>query len=144
MGKKILFEGDLRSSDAELIKRVKFILFALLFAGLVIFLGTRDNSAHSGSGSTDASALEKMSAVFVGRPSVTEIRALMDPVLSNFSQIPSEDIYNRLGSVLVVMRKDSGVPEMHVLRCMRGLGTTFRDKYAEAAAICATTLELKR
>ncbi|MBO0905888.1 hypothetical protein [Jiella sonneratiae] len=86
----------------------------------------------------ESGALEKMEAVFEGRHTQTEIEALLQTVMSLNDVRPSEEEYTRWGSVLVEMRRTTGVNEMAILRCMIADRGTI--KFPASAAICASLI----
>lgn len=89
------------------------------------------------------SALQKMAAVFSGRPDEKTIERLLDDAFRNHGLRRSEDEFERVGSVLVKMRNDTGVAEIRILACMVAVGRT-NMKIWETAAICAVSLEGQR
>ncbi len=86
-------------------------------------------------------ALRDMTIAFVGQPSRSEIRKYLDLALDMNGDPLGEASYRRAGSVLVVMRRETGVPEMAILRCMVNADVGTYGNFAEMAALCATLLE---
>jgi hypothetical protein len=85
-----------------------------------------------------ATALEQMEVAFVGNPSTSEIRALLDPLMDHYVLIKTNDNYSRCGSVLVALRKDGGPTEMEILRCIKAMGKPAESlKFPDAAALCS-------
>lgn len=113
-------------------KIIASVLWLLALIVIVSFLIWRNNES-----STDAHPLDKSAAVFLGQPTRPEVENLMNRVLINFGEKPTEDHYNRLANVLVRMRTESGVPEMSLLRCMLGLGNVLGKQYVDGAGLCA-------
>ena len=85
-------------------------------------------------------ALEKMEIAFQGGYSRDQIAPILHATMRQFGSVPTEAKRTHWSDVLVVLRKDSGVPEMEILRCMRAMGPQ-QIKFDAAAAICATTLD---
>lgn len=85
-----------------------------------------------------ADALDKMALVFEGNPSRSDIAQRVSSALRTYGESNTEENRSRLGSVLVVMRKKHGVPEMDILRCM--IADRLPVKIQEAAALCTVTL----
>ncbi|MFC1672597.1 zinc ribbon domain-containing protein [Pseudomonadota bacterium] len=86
-------------------------------------------------------SLEKMHIVFVGQPSVPEIKAAILPVMKMYGVAATEDGYSRAGSVLITMRKESGIAEIELLRCMETANQGGTLSFAEIAALCSITLQ---
>ncbi len=87
-----------------------------------------------------ATALEQMSQVFVGNPSQDDIAFYLSRALVPFGEPVNEDAYRRAGSALVVMRKDTGVAEMDILRCIAASNAGEYGTFADMAAVCAMIL----
>lgn len=60
-------------------------------------------------------ALEKMEIAFSGNPPVSSIQPTLDVAMRLYGLPITETNYERAGSVLVVMRRESGFPEMEIL-----------------------------
>lgn len=88
------------------------------------------------------STIEMMEIAFQGGYARAEIEALLNATMPNFGAVPTDAERLGWGDVLVVLRKDSGVQEMEILRCMHALGPQ-SIKFSDAAVICATTLSAK-
>lgn len=86
-------------------------------------------------------ALDKMNRVFVGNPSVSVIKSAIAPVMKMYGTPVSEDGYSRAGSALVTMRKESGVTELELLRCMKSAAQGHTTTFAEMAALCSLMLQ---
>lgn len=86
-------------------------------------------------------ALGRMEQVFDGSYSQSDIKYHLDKALIAFGEPINEDTYRRAGSALVVMRKDTGVPEMDTLRCIAASNARQYGSFADMAAVCATILK---
>jgi hypothetical protein len=116
-----------------------------LFLMFSPMLGSDEPAARPATRSVTASqlsALEKMEVVFQGDYSRDQIGALVDATLRNFGSVPTENTRERLGDMLVALRKDGNAQEMEILRCMYAMGPS-QMELAYAAATCATMLEAK-
>ena len=87
-----------------------------------------------------STALDQMELVFVGEYSKAAIKRHLDRIMRIYNVPITEENYSRVGSVLVVMRKDTGVPEMRILRCMEGANVGAQVELPQVAALCATAL----
>ena len=86
------------------------------------------------------SALDKMAVVFKGSYTRDQVDTALSRVMVQFGEPLTEANYNRWGSVLVRMRKESkGVSEMEILNCMREMRPPF--KMDAAAALCTAARE---
>lgn len=88
----------------------------------------------------ERSALDKMEIAFQGGYSRSQIEPVLSEVMRNLGTPLTETERETAADVLVVLRKDSGLQEMLILKCMRGLGPR-KVEFSQAAAICATALE---
>ncbi len=94
--------------------------------------------------STDSSlALQQMSDVFEGNPSESTIKEKLDRALRMYGLEPTEENYNRAGSVLAKLTDDNGVSEMAILETML-VSPMPRVKFYEAAALVAVELRLTK
>ncbi len=89
---------------------------------------------------TNGRALVEMAQVFVGHPGEDDIRHYMDRALVSYGEPVNELSYRRAGSALVVMRKDTSIPEMDILRCIVEANAGEYGTFADMAAVCATIL----
>ena len=86
-----------------------------------------------------ADELTKMEAVFKGSYSRYEIKTAMDKAVL-LRRLPiTEENYRKTGSALVALRKETGVHEMDILKCMGEV--THSGSFSALAALCATLLE---
>tara|TARA_R110000868_G_scaffold73791_2_gene213642 strand:+ start:17325 stop:17888 length:564 start_codon:yes stop_codon:yes gene_type:complete len=90
---------------------------------------------------TATTALGQMEQAFEGRLSQRDIKYRLDKALIAFGEPINDDTYRRAGSALVVMRKDTGVPEMDILRCIVASNAGQYGSFADMAAVCATILK---
>jgi len=116
------------SNSGTMIKMRMPALFAVLIA------------AHVSSATYAQSALDKMEVVFVGGYSKEQIQRKMDKVMRKYGEPINETNYNIVGSVLVALRKENGVPEMKILACVDYADIGDQMKIGEVAAICVTML----
>lgn len=122
----------------------------LLFILIGVFSGGDNNSTSTQNQNTGAesSAIEMMEVAFIGGHSQGEIKTLIDATMRLNSLPITEENYQRLGSVLVTLRKETGVSEMDILTCMKAadyrnsVGGDIIPKKAvtDSAAICAALL----
>lgn len=135
--------GMLVGYDRRILGVVSVPLFlVLLFAPLWKSGEPASPPARHSATASQLSALEKMEAIFQGGYSRDEIGALVDATLRNLGSLPTENTRERLGDMLVALRKDGNVQEMEILRCMHATGP-IEMELAYAAAACATMLEAK-
>jgi len=88
-----------------------------------------------------ADALTMIATVFQGGYSKSHIKAKLDQMMMLYREPITEEYYQRVGSVLVSLRKNSGVPEMTILQCViEAHAPGVEVKFTEAAALCATIL----
>ncbi len=88
-------------------------------------------------------ALSMMEVAFVGGYSRATIKARMDRVMPLYDLSLTEDNYERAGSVLVSLRKETGVEEMAIAQCMLEMHVDGMNmQFPSSAALCATTLSL--
>lgn len=125
-----------------------FILIGLSSGG--------DNSSTSYTKSTSdtktivekMTALEQMEIAFIGGFSYNEIKERMDLVMQQYGLSITNENYSRFGSVLVTLRKETGVSEMDILTCMKAMdyknaivgNATPEKAIIDSAAICSATL----
>ncbi len=97
----------------------------------------------SGQNAMDMTALEKMEAVFVGDFSKNEIKASVDRALIAYGVRRDELQYEKLGSALVGMRKETNVPEMVILACTVEFKkqVTRQVSLPDAVGMCASAFE---
>ncbi len=131
-----------------------FIGFFLLLILILIFSGGNKDSTsiqpnkNTGSSVSESSAIELMEIAFIGGYSQGEIKTLIDATMRLYSLPITEENYQRLGSVLVTLRKETGVSEMNILTCMKAMDykntiggdITPEKAVTDSAAICAATL----
>lgn len=88
-------------------------------------------------------ALDKMETVFVGNFSQGEIKASIDKALLAYGKNRNEQQYEKLGSALVGMRKETNVPEMVMLACTVELKkqVTKQLSLPDAVGMCASAFE---
>lgn len=103
------------------------------------------NRAEAAVGKPSPSALDMMHVAFVGRHSPSEIEAQVRRAAAAFGLPATDENFSRIGSALVVLRKESRVPEMELLRCARAMGEEVAGKnvgldFPSAASLCAATL----
>ncbi|MBU2104630.1 MAG: hypothetical protein KKF67_02565 [Nanoarchaeota archaeon] len=109
---------------------------------------TQSNKNTGGNSDSEPSAIEMMEVAFIGGYSQGEIKTLIDATMQLNSLPITEENYQRLGSVLVTLRKEIGVSEMDILTCMKaadyrnsvGGDITPEKAVTDSAAICATLL----
>lgn len=109
---------------------------------------TQSNKNTEKNPDLESSAIEMMEVAFIGDYSQGEIKTLLDVTMQLNSLPITEENYQRLGSVLVTLRKEIGVSEMDILTCMKaadyrnsvGGNITPEKAVGESAAICATLL----
>lgn len=114
----------------------------------VLFLATMMAVLSCSEGKTEnqsADAYTMMETVFEGYPSKSEIQPLMQKVLQMYGYEETEENLQKVGSVLVELRKNSvlGVTEMDILKDVYQNGNT-SITFAEQAAISAVILERKK
>ena len=93
----------------------------------------------------DVDALARMEVAFVGNPSRSQIKLLLDRTFSLYGVPKIEDNYMRIGSVLVRMRQETAIPEMTILeqtRIQHVPGVSM--KLPGAIALATSELEVRR
>ena len=88
------------------------------------------------------SALQQAEIAFEGNPSATEIERQLDRALTLYGRVPlTNENYSRAGIVLVVFRREYGVPEMAILDYMiRSHVPGVEFTFADAAALAVSFL----
>ena len=84
-----------------------------------------------------------MTISFSGSPSKSEIQEALDKALNATDTAITSENYSRAGSVLVTFRKEYGIPEVDILRCIPTKVTDPRVpevNFANVAAVCNTSL----
>lgn len=109
--------------------------------GITIPVPTATKSVATPPAHIEATALVQMTQAFEGSYSQSDIKYYLDKALVTFGEPINEDTYRRAGSALVVMRKDTGVPEMDILRCIAASNAWQYGSFADMAAVCATILK---
>lgn len=90
----------------------------------------------------EPSALEMAEAVFVGSYSQEQIKTGLDQALSLWRLEVNETNYLKYASVLVRLRKDTGVPEMSILDyTIRSHVPSVKTELHEVMAIACTVLQ---
>jgi len=90
-----------------------------------------------------ADALTMIETVFVGDYTKAEIKSRLDVAMRLFDLPITEDNYNRAGSALVGLRKETGVAEMDILDHMiRSYVPDVKMSFPDQAAFSATSLQL--
>ncbi len=123
-------------------------LFALGLIIIIFSSGGDNSSTQNQNSGPESSAIEMMEVAFIGDYSQGEIKTLIDATMRLNSLPLTEENYQRLGSVLVTLRKEKGVSEMEILTCMKaadyrnsvGGNITPKDAVIESASICAVLL----
>ena len=126
------------------------IFFVFILIGLA-GCASETSSYRSSSNSEDfssKSALAMLELAFEGDYSRQEIKLRIDRVMQLYGLPITEENYSRFGSVLVALRKETGVPEMEILTCMSAAdyrntlnqNILPQEAVIEAAAICSATL----
>lgn len=132
------------------------VIGVILFFILIGLFSEGNNSSASYTKSTSntrtivekMTALEQMEIVFIGSFSYNSIKERMDSVMQLYGLSMTNENYNRFGSVLVTLRKETGVSEMNILICMKamdykntiGESITSEKAITDSAAICSVTL----
>lgn len=114
-----------------------------MFAFYIVSVREQTSTSHrdaSGHDTSTISALDKMAVVFKGGYTRDQIDSVLSRVMTQFCEPLTEANYNRLGSVLVRMRKEGTVPEMEILACVKEMPT--QVKMLDAVALCAAAREL--
>ncbi len=127
---------------------VLFVLIGIFSGGDNTSTNTQSNQNTGGNSGSESSAIEMMEAAFIGGHSQGEIKTLIDATMRLNSLPLTEENYQRLGSVLVSLRKETGVSEMDILTCMKaadyrnsvGGDITPEKAVTDSAAICAALL----
>ena len=133
-------------------KNKKELIIGLIVGAVVlvwVFSWGDDNSRKISPTKTkiqteDLSALEQMVVAFEGKHLASEIRPLLDKAMRTYNTPITEENYSRAGSALVGLRKEFGVAEMDVLKCMASADVgTYGVNFPDAAALCTAVLTQK-
>jgi hypothetical protein len=90
----------------------------------------------------EGDALAIMATVFQGNHTKKQIRLSLDEALTLYHEPITEQNYQRAGSALITMRKNSGVQEMRILQCIiESYTPEVTMKFYEMAARCAMLLQ---
>jgi hypothetical protein len=124
----------------------KLLKILLLFI-VIGFTNCNSSPDNKNNGNTENSvyeknAFEKMELAFIGHPSESEIKPILEKVIEFHGGIINEDTRERSASVLISLRKSSkkGVTEMDILKHMAENGAS-ELTYPNQAAISFTLLE---
>ncbi len=125
------------------------VVFASLFVlGMII----RDKDAKLNAKPKEEIVEEKpdalimMESVFVGEHSKEAIKGRLGKLLRTYKMEVSEDNYNKVGSVLITLSKESksNISEMELADCMIHAYTDQAPiKLTEAAGLCAVLMDVK-
>lgn len=80
--------------------------------------GSSRSSTSSSSAVQSMTALQQMELAFVGNPRQSVIKPKLDRAFRLYGVEITEENYSRAGSSLVVLRQETGVPEMEILEFM--------------------------
>lgn len=120
-------------------------LFVVVMGTALATTASRHSASAESPRAANPTALEMMHVAFVGRHSASEIEAQIRRAAAAFNLPATDQNFSRMGSALVVLRKESRVPEMELLRCARAMGeevagTNAGLDFPSAASLCAATL----
>ena len=106
--------------------------------------GSGDNTEDSDAGeSLPDDPITQMTIAFNGSPSSEEIQEGLDNAFAAVDFEVTDENYSRAGSVLVALRKEFGINEMEILRCIPSIVTDPRlpsISFSNAAAVCNVDL----
>ena len=131
----------------EKVVRQRFgcLVTVAVIVGVIVALSycsSRDGGDEQWSGSTsNPTALEMMEVTFVGHFSQAEIKTRVDKALSLYDLPKNDEYYSRAASMLIGLRRETGVPEMSIIQCVNAGGLNQFLDISEAAGIRAATLE---
>lgn len=109
---------------------------------LVLILLFSNGLINQAKGQNRTTAYEMMTAVFIGHPSISKIKPLMEGVMEKYKLPNTEENRKKVSSMLVALRERSavGVTEMEILKHMYQKGNP-NIKITEQAGISFTILE---
>ena len=109
----------------------------LCFLTLALF--SCNDASHQ---TSSKDALGMMETIFKGNYTRQEIKSTLDQAMTLYGVFINEENYNRCGSVLVALRKDTNIKEMTILDYMiRSYVPNVKITFPEAAALAVTFLE---
>lgn len=118
------------------------VAIVIVLALTVLFSRSDNEDGNRISGSTSSpTAIDMMESTFVGGYSRSEIKSRIDRVLISYGLPRSEENYSRVASMLIGLRRETGVPEMATLNCMNSGDFEVFLEIDQAAGVCAATLE---
>lgn len=124
---------------------MRLSLFTLIVIGAIAGKGMLSGSEATSRPIQEMTATEKMQIAFAGDHTADEVQRKMERLLASFDMAPSNSNLEHNASILVRMRKDTGVPELRIADCMLGLRQPgFNWQFPAAAAYCATGLSFQR
>lgn len=87
-------------------------------------------------------AITKMTTVFQGGSSKSHIKSKLDQMMTLYNLPITEEYYNRVGSVLVGLENEYGVPEMDILQCVIDAHTPgVKIEFTSTAALCTIMIK---
>lgn len=107
------------------------------------------NDAYDKLISKKSDAIYKMSLIFQGQPTEDELREKLDRCIKLYGFQPSEENYNKFGSVLIgLVESDSQVyTELELLECVsetrKKTSKNVNLKFADTAATCSVLMSAK-
>lgn len=124
---------------------IRLPLVILIIVGAFLGRSMLSPSEATNSHAAEMSSVEKMQIAFAGEHTSEQVRSTMEHLLALFDMAPSSSNLEHNASILVQMRKDTGVPELRIADCMLGLRNPgFNWQFSDAAAFCASGISLQR
>jgi hypothetical protein len=144
MRSRLSADQPAHAANAQILKRKSSLAkigaccLGAMFAFYIVSVQEQTSTSRHDAGGHDTStisALDKMAVVFKGGYARDQIDSVLSRVMTQFGEPLTEANYNRWGSILIRMRKESTVPEMEILACMKEMLAQF--EMGPAAALCA-------
>ncbi len=127
--------------------KTKYYLIIIALIAGIIWVGsfnTGNNSEKKPNTISQKSAYQKMKLAFIGRPSESEIKPILEKVMKFHGTEINENNREKAASALITLRKSSknGVSEMDILKHMN-LNGAKELSFPDQAAISFTLLEVQ-
>lgn len=124
-------------------RRIAVITVAISAAVSLAGCSSEEATDSSTETSVPSDPVQQISIAFQGSPAVSEVQRLLDNAFAATNTPPTDENYSRAGSVLVTFRKEYGIEEMEILRCIPSRQDDARiaeHSFSNVAAVCVTDL----
>lgn len=112
----------------------------LVFVAIAINFAITSCGGNTSTEVKETTAYEKMTVVFDGQPAISEIKAILEPVMIKHKLPVTEENLSKAASMLVSARERSNIKEMDLLRHMYKNGSD-KLSFTEQAGISLVMLQ---